>query len=158
MTSPCALSAPFSTCRTTETEAAVVTHRPTPAGLCSVPAGADHRQMIAYRLTPAATARHSDGSNICAASVYPIGVSELGGWAAPLQPDRLARMGHMPDMRQRGPQPAPEPPKIRLAPGLADQTLRELAPLLAEEGIDVDNIDVPDMETEVPRGSRTTTR
>ncbi|MGH3568689.1 MAG: hypothetical protein ACRDRH_22215 [Pseudonocardia sp.] len=64
----------------------------------------------------------------------------------------------MPDMRQRGPQPAPEPPKIRLAPGLADQTLRELAPLLAEEGIDVDNIDVPDMETEVPRGSRTTTR
>ena len=25
--------------------------------------------------------------------------------------------------------------------------LRELAPLLAEEGIDVDNIDVPDLET-----------
>ena len=53
----------------------------------------------------------------------------------------------MPDMRRRGPQPAPEPPKIRFAPGLADQTLRELAPLLAEEGIDVDNIDVPDMDT-----------
>src|SRR5262249_51858804 len=32
-------------------------------------------------------------------------------------------------------------------PGTAQQMLRELAPLLAEEGIDVDNIDVPDMET-----------
>lgn len=38
-------------------------------------------------------------------------------------------------------------PQIQHRPGLADQTLRELAPLLAEEGIDVDNIDVPDLET-----------
>jgi hypothetical protein len=30
---------------------------------------------------------------------------------------------------------------------LANETLRELAPLLAEEGIDVDNIDVPDLDT-----------
>ena len=30
---------------------------------------------------------------------------------------------------------------------MANELLRELAPLLAEEGIDVDNIDVPDMET-----------
>jgi hypothetical protein len=29
----------------------------------------------------------------------------------------------------------------------ANETLRELAPLLAEEGIDVDNIDVPDLDT-----------
>jgi hypothetical protein len=34
-----------------------------------------------------------------------------------------------------------------MKPGLASQTLRELAPLLAEEGIDVDNIDVPDLAT-----------
>jgi hypothetical protein len=30
---------------------------------------------------------------------------------------------------------------------MAQELLRDLAPLLAEEGIDVDNIDVPDMET-----------
>jgi hypothetical protein len=30
---------------------------------------------------------------------------------------------------------------------MAKEMLRELAPLLAEEGIDVDNVDVPDMET-----------
>ena len=50
-------------------------------------------------------------------------------------------------MRRRGPEPPPEPPQIQLKPGLAQETLRELAPLLAEEGIDVDNIDVPDLAT-----------
>jgi hypothetical protein len=34
-----------------------------------------------------------------------------------------------------------------MKPGLVNETLRELAPLLAEEGIDVDNIDVPDLAT-----------
>jgi hypothetical protein len=38
-------------------------------------------------------------------------------------------------------------PQIQHRLGLADETLRELAPLLAEEGIDVENIDVPDLET-----------
>jgi hypothetical protein len=37
--------------------------------------------------------------------------------------------------------------KIQYKPGVAKQMLRELAPLLAEEGIDVDNIDVPDLDT-----------
>ena len=32
-----------------------------------------------------------------------------------------------------------------MKPGLAQETLRELAPLLAEEAIDVDSIDVPDL-------------
>ena len=32
-------------------------------------------------------------------------------------------------------------------PGLADEMMRELAPLLAEEGIDIDGIDVPDLPT-----------
>ena len=36
---------------------------------------------------------------------------------------------------------------LQFKPGLANEMLRELAPLLAEEGIDVDNIDVPDLET-----------
>ena len=53
----------------------------------------------------------------------------------------------MTDMRRRGPEPQPGPPRIQRAPGMAQQTLRELAPYLAEEGIDVDNIDVPDMAT-----------
>jgi len=50
-------------------------------------------------------------------------------------------------MRRRGPEPPAGMPQIELKPGLAQETLRELAPLLAEEGIDVNNIDVPDMDT-----------
>ena len=53
----------------------------------------------------------------------------------------------MADMRRRDPEPPPGPPQIQLKPGLAKETLRELAPLLAEEGIDVDHIDVPDLDT-----------
>jgi hypothetical protein len=53
----------------------------------------------------------------------------------------------MADMRRRGPEPPPGPPQIQLKPGMAQELLRELAPLLAEEGIDAGNIDVPDMET-----------
>jgi hypothetical protein len=53
----------------------------------------------------------------------------------------------MADMRRRSPEPLPPPPQIDIKPGLAQETLRELAPLLAEEGIDVDNIDVPDLAT-----------
>lgn len=50
-------------------------------------------------------------------------------------------------MRRRGPEPPLDSPEIQFKPGLANETLRELAPLLAEEGIDVDNIDVPDLDT-----------
>jgi hypothetical protein len=50
-------------------------------------------------------------------------------------------------MRRRDPEPPPGPPRIEFKPGMANELLRELAPLLAEEGIDVDNIDVPDIET-----------
>lgn len=38
-------------------------------------------------------------------------------------------------------------PQIHFKPGLANELLRELAPLLAEEGIDAENIDVPDLDT-----------
>ena len=34
-----------------------------------------------------------------------------------------------------------------MRPGMASELLRELAPLLAEEGIDVDDLDVPDLDT-----------
>jgi hypothetical protein len=56
-------------------------------------------------------------------------------------------MGRMADMRRRSPEPPPGAPQIEFKPGIAKEMLRELAPLLAEEGIDVDNIDVPDLDT-----------
>jgi hypothetical protein len=56
-------------------------------------------------------------------------------------------MSGMADLGRRGPEPPPGPPQIQFTPGIANEMLRDLAPLLAEEGIDVDNIDVPDMET-----------
>jgi hypothetical protein len=36
---------------------------------------------------------------------------------------------------------------VQYRPGIAKELLHELAPLLAGQGIDVDNIDVPDLET-----------
>lgn len=53
----------------------------------------------------------------------------------------------MPDMRRRTPEPPAGPPEIQFKPGMANELLHELAPLLAEEGIDVTNIDVPDLDT-----------
>ena len=53
----------------------------------------------------------------------------------------------MPDMRRRTPEPPAAAPEIQLKPGMASELLHELAPLLAEEGIDVSNIDVPDLDT-----------
>ncbi len=53
----------------------------------------------------------------------------------------------MADMRRRSPEPPPGPPQVEWKPGLAEDMLRELAPLLAEEGIDASNIDVPDVQT-----------
>jgi hypothetical protein len=56
-------------------------------------------------------------------------------------------MGLVPNMRRLSPEPPPGMPTVEHKPGLAAEMLRELAPLLAEEGIDVDNIDVPDLDT-----------
>jgi hypothetical protein len=58
-----------------------------------------------------------------------------------------AKMVGVPDMRRPGPEPPPAAPEVQFKPGTAKELLRELAPLLAEEGIDVDNIDVPDLGT-----------
>jgi hypothetical protein len=51
----------------------------------------------------------------------------------------------VPDMRHRHPEPPPGLPEVRFQPGMADDLLHELAPLLAEEGIHVS--DMPDLET-----------
>jgi hypothetical protein len=56
-------------------------------------------------------------------------------------------MAGMAKMRRRDPEPPPGPPRIEFKPGMANDMLRELAPLLAEEGIDVDNMEVDDIET-----------
>jgi hypothetical protein len=53
----------------------------------------------------------------------------------------------MAQMRRRDPEPPPGPPRIEFKPGMANEILRELAPLLAEEGIDANNIEVDDIET-----------
>lgn len=50
-------------------------------------------------------------------------------------------MSPMGNRRRPGQEPPSATPVIQHTPGLAEETLRELAPLLAEEGIDVDNID-----------------
>jgi hypothetical protein len=56
-------------------------------------------------------------------------------------------MGGMADIRRRGPEPAPGLPSIEHKPGMAEEMLRDLAPLLAEEGIDLSGDDPPDLET-----------
>lgn len=56
-------------------------------------------------------------------------------------------MGGMADMRRRSPEPAAGLPRIEHKPGMADEMLRDLAPLLAEEGIDLGSDDLPDMQT-----------
>lgn len=51
------------------------------------------------------------------------------------------------NMRRRTPEPPAGLPKIQHTPGMANELMRELAPLLAEDGIDIDDVDVDDMET-----------
>ncbi len=54
----------------------------------------------------------------------------------------------MADMFRSSPEPLLGAPRVQYQPGMADQMLRELAPLLAEDGIDLDDPDgVPDMAT-----------
>jgi hypothetical protein len=56
----------------------------------------------------------------------------------PAQTPGAATMSAMVDMRRRGPEPPETGPEIEFKPGMAREMLRELAPLLAEEGIHVD--------------------
>lgn len=53
----------------------------------------------------------------------------------------------MPNLRRHDPEPPVGLPRIERTPGLADEMMRELAPLLAEEGIDLSGGNVPDLET-----------
>ena len=53
----------------------------------------------------------------------------------------------MADMRRRNPEPPPGMPEIQFKPGMANDLMSELAPLLAEEGIDINNLEVDDVDT-----------
>lgn len=53
----------------------------------------------------------------------------------------------MADMQRQSPEPPPGVPRIEHKPGMANEMLHELGPLLAEEGIDIDNTDIEDMDT-----------
>jgi hypothetical protein len=50
------------------------------------------------------------------------------------------KMGVMPDMRRNGPEPTLGLPQIQMKPGMADEMMRDLAPLLAEDGVDINDI------------------
>jgi hypothetical protein len=50
-------------------------------------------------------------------------------------------------MRRRTPEPRPGPPRTQHTPGMADDLMREIAPLLAEEAIDLDAAAAPDLKT-----------
>jgi hypothetical protein len=49
------------------------------------------------------------------------------------------------NMRRAGPEPVAGAPQVVHKPGMADELLHELAPLLAEEGIDLDGGEIPDL-------------
>lgn len=53
----------------------------------------------------------------------------------------------MADLRRQRPEPPPGPPQVQFTPGVADALMEELAPLLAEEGIDLAALNAPDLET-----------
>ena len=46
----------------------------------------------------------------------------------------------MPDMRRKSPEPSLGPAQIQMKPGMADELMRELAPLLAEDGVDINDL------------------
>ena len=57
----------------------------------------------------------------------------------------------MPDQRRNRLNLPPGLPRVEWKPGLANEMMRELAPLLAEEGVDVDDLDVPTCRPRRPR-------
>lgn len=53
----------------------------------------------------------------------------------------------MADLKRSQPEPPARPPQVHWKRGLADELLVELAPLLAEDGIDVDKLEATDLDT-----------
>jgi hypothetical protein len=62
-------------------------------------------------------------------------------------PERAWEDGGMGDMRRSRPEPPRGIPRIEHRPGMADELMREIAPLLAEEGIDIYGEGAPDVAT-----------
>lgn len=53
----------------------------------------------------------------------------------------------MPDLRRSHPEPPAEPPRVEWKRGLADELMAELAPLLAEDGVDINDLEATDLQT-----------
>lgn len=53
----------------------------------------------------------------------------------------------MSDLRRSHPEPPAGPPQVQWKRGLADELMTELAPLLAEDGIDINNLEATDLPT-----------
>lgn len=53
----------------------------------------------------------------------------------------------MADFKRSQPEPPPGPPRIQWKSGLADELLTELAPLLAQDGIDIHDLEASDLDT-----------
>ena len=53
----------------------------------------------------------------------------------------------MADLKRSQPEPLPGPPRIQWKSGLADELLTELEPLLAEDGIDIHDLEASDLDT-----------
>jgi hypothetical protein len=53
----------------------------------------------------------------------------------------------MADLKRSQPEPPPGPPQIQWKSGLADELLNELSPLLAEDGIDIHDLEATDLDT-----------
>lgn len=53
----------------------------------------------------------------------------------------------MSDLKRSHPEPPAGPPRVQWKRGLADELMTELAPLLAEDGIDVNDLEATDMQT-----------
>lgn len=53
----------------------------------------------------------------------------------------------MADLKRSQPEPPPGPPRIQWKSGLADELLTDLAPLLAEDGIDIHDLEASDLDT-----------
>ena len=53
----------------------------------------------------------------------------------------------MVDLKRRQPEPLPGPPRVARKYGLADELLAEIAPMRAEDGVDVNSMDALNLAT-----------
>jgi len=103
----------------------------------------ERRDLAAARLKTIAVAQPT--SLDCTSEADCAGPALVGSVAGR---DGAVTMVCVADMHRSTPEPSSGPPRVEHRPGTADEMLRELAPLWAEDGIDLDDPEgVPDLET-----------